>query len=214
MMQNILSMALRNSKTELGNNFQENFCPYDYQAILYCLAYQQRIQNVGLAELIQTSFQDYTRPEQTEPLDLSQKKSSCKVAHKENHTNYKSINKNQNEDTDLKQKSNVKALKSNISKQIIEYNWNKKKNIQRRRFKLRKCQRHNTKQETPVTKEVIIEDQSEKTKLKRRLMNKTINVRQSKRMRVSETELTVIHDVEQKIGSNSSYNVVQIGDGE
>jgi len=37
MMQNILSMALRNSKTELGNNFQENFCPYDYQAILYCL---------------------------------------------------------------------------------------------------------------------------------------------------------------------------------
>jgi len=214
MMQNILSMALRNSKTELGNNFQENFCPYDYQAILYCLAYQQRIQHVGLAELIQTSFQDYTGPEQTEPLDLSQKKSSCKVAHKENHTNYKSIKKNQEEDTDLKQKSNVKALKCNISKQIIEYNWNKKKNIQRRRFKLRKCQRDNTKQKTPVMKEVIIEDQSEKTKLKRRLINKTFNVRESKRMKVSETEVTVVHDVEQQIGSNSSYNLVQTGDGE
>merc|ERR1719244_1491700 len=111
-------------------------------------------------------------------------------------------------------RSNVKALKCNISKQIIEYNWNKKKNIQRRRFKLRKCQRDNTKQKTPVMKKVIIEDQSEKTKLKRRLMNKTINVRESKRMRVSETEVIVVHNVEQQIGSNSSYNLVQTGDGE
>merc|ERR1719320_2432175 len=160
MMQNILQLALRNLETKSGNNFQDNFCPYNYQAMLYCLAYQQKIQHLGQAEHIQqiseTRYQDYTGPEQTEPLDLSQKKTvfeneiiqqtnplltreaikrnqfCCKVSNKENHKN---INKSKNEVTGIQQ--NVKPLKYNISKQIIEYNWNKKKNIQRRRFKLR-----------------------------------------------------------------------------
>merc|ERR1712096_116767 len=103
-MQNILSMALRNSKPELGNHFQDNFCPYDYQAILYYLAYQQRIQHIGLAEEIQTSSKDYIGQEQTEPLDLSQKESSCIVGHEENYAIHKGIIRNLNKDTDYKRK--------------------------------------------------------------------------------------------------------------
>merc|ERR1719320_1131824 len=82
MMQNIVKLTLRNLETNSGNNFQDSFCPYDYQALLYCMAYQEKIQHLGLAEHIQqiseTRYQDYTGPEQTEPLDLSQKKTVFK----------------------------------------------------------------------------------------------------------------------------------------
>jgi len=246
MMQNILRLALRNSETKSGNNFQDNFCPYDYQAMLYCLAYQQKIQHLGLAEHIQqiseTRYQDYTGPEQTEPLDLSQKKTvfkneiiqqtktlltreaikrnqfGCKVSNKENH---KSINKSQNEATGIQQ--NLNPLKYNISKQIIEYNWNKKKNIQRRRFKLRRCQQNNTKQKTPVIQQqkkeevIILDDPGEKKKVKRKMMGKPINIRESKRTKISETRLpftvdTGIHELEKQIGSKTSKKLVKDGE--
>merc|ERR1712013_119560 len=199
--------------------------------MLYSLAYQQKIQHLGLAEHIQqiseTRYQD-----QTEPLDLSQKKTvfknkiiqqtnpllvtrgaikrnqfGCKVSNKvSNKENHKNINKSQNEVTGIQQKRGLKPLKYNISKQIIEYNWNKKKNIQRRRFKLRRCQQNNTKQKTPVIQQqkkeevIILDDPGEKKKVKRKMKGKPINIRESKRSKISETRLpftvdTGIHEL-------------------
>merc|ERR1712013_479584 len=117
----------------------------------------------------------------------------------------------------------LKPLKYNISKQIIEYNWNKKKNIQRRRFKLRRCQQNNTKQKTPVIQqqkkdeEVIIDDPDEKKKVERKRMGKPMNIRKNKRTKISETRLpftvdTGIHELEKQIVSKTSNNLVKDGE--
>jgi len=238
--QNILGHSVRNYEEEKEKGVYQHSALYDYQALLYILAYQEQLRNLSISQESQQFShhkypgiyfdinremwsQDYRGPEQSEPLDLSQKKSlydsktnnifnekinneSLSICNdkfiKDNLTiQYSSLNNNEYKATAMKNTMKFKVTKHNISRQIIEYNWKEKKNVQRRRFKMRKCQRNSASDNPPIIDEQkrrvksnkgyhLLESFNAKAKSKRKVDKTNIIEGQSenKKLKISQKE--------------------------